>query len=104
MASYVILVEFSVQPGQEDAFEKHVVENAELSLKDEPGCLVFDVLHNAGSEYPFLLYEVYESKDAFEMHKASPHFARFDEAVRSIVTAKRVFELCPLNPSHAKSA
>lgn len=103
MDSYVILVEFSVQRGKEGVFEQHIVENAEASIKEEPGCLVFDVLHNAKGEYPFVLYEVYENKEAFEAHKASSHFARFDEAVRSIVTDKRVVELRPLNPSHAKS-
>ncbi|WP_366552686.1 putative quinol monooxygenase [Aquibaculum sediminis] len=98
---FVILVEFSVQTGQDEAFEKYVVENAESSKRDEPGCLVFDVLHNEGSEYAFMLYEVYKDKAAFESHKASPHFAKFDQAVKSIVTDKRVVELRPLNPPHA---
>jgi quinol monooxygenase YgiN len=44
MVPYVILVEFDVFPGMETRFEECILENAQSSKDDEPGCRVFDVL------------------------------------------------------------
>lgn len=98
MSPYVILVEFAVHPGQEQAFRDLILENARLSLKDEPGCLVFDVLSRQGSEFTVVLYEIYADRDAFAAHLRAPHFHRFDEASRPMVRRKQVTELSLLSP------
>lgn len=92
-APYVILVEFAVEPGEEARFSQLVLENAAASKAEEPGCRVFDVLHRPGAELPFVLYEIYDDRAAFDAHLAAPHFARFDDAVKALVRDKRVTEL-----------
>ena len=93
MTPYVIIVEFQVKPGEMPRFMPLILENAELSLRDEPGCRRFDVL--TGEDGRVILYEIYDDEAAFNVHCRSPHFHRFDEASRPLVAAKRV-ERCTL--------
>ena len=67
--------------------------NAQLSLKCEVGCSRFDVHRVLGNPNRVVLCETYDDRDAFEQHLATPHFGRFDEAVRRLVVSKSVIEL-----------
>ena len=49
-------------------------------MRDEPGCLRFDVCSVATDENRFVLYELYVDADAFAAHKAAPHFAAVADA------------------------
>jgi quinol monooxygenase YgiN len=64
-----------VRPGRREEFLAGMAANAEASVRDEPGCLRFDVCSVAADEDRFVLYELYADADAFAAHKASPHFA-----------------------------
>ena len=46
-------------------------------MRDEPGCLRFDVCSVEGDEHRFVLYELYADAAAFAAHKAAPHFAEW---------------------------
>jgi (4S)-4-hydroxy-5-phosphonooxypentane-2,3-dione isomerase len=93
MRPYVIIVEFTIKPGEMQRFMPLMLENAERSLKDEPGCRRFDVL--TGEDGRVILYEIYDDEAAFAAHCRAPHFHRFDEASRPLVATKRV-ERCTL--------
>lgn len=90
---YIILVEFRIEPGQLDEFLFSVNENANRSVTDEDGCVRFDVLVPVGDESKVILYEIYSSLEAFEIHKVSPHVRKFETATRTLVLDKRVTEL-----------
>jgi quinol monooxygenase YgiN len=93
MSPYVIIVEFTIKLGEIARFMPLMLENAERSLVDEPGCRRFDVL--TGEDGRVILYEIYDDEAAFKAHCASAHFKRFDEAVRPMIASKRV-ERCTL--------
>jgi quinol monooxygenase YgiN len=59
--------------------------NAEASVRNEPGCLRFDVCSVAGDPHRFVLYELYTDAAAFEAHKASPHFAHWRTVAERVV-------------------
>lgn len=90
---FVILVEFQIKADRLDEFLALVNENAEQSLRDEAGCLRFDVLTPVGGESMVLLYEIYDGHEAFEIHRASPHFQEFDAATGEMVSDKHITEL-----------
>jgi quinol monooxygenase YgiN len=93
MRPYVIIVEFRIKAGEMQRFMPLMLENAERSLADEAGCRRFDVL--SGEDGRVILYEIYDDEAAFQAHCHSPHFHRFDEASRSLISSKRV-ERCTL--------
>ena len=92
---YVILAEFDVAAEHKDAFMQLVRENAAASVRDEPGCRRFDVLRPENCSARITLYEIYHDRAAFEAHVRTPHFARFDEAVKPLVSDRsvRTFDL-----------
>ncbi|MCZ2860077.1 putative quinol monooxygenase [Blastococcus sp. VKM Ac-2987] len=76
-AMFSLVVQMEVQPGRREQFLAGMSANAEASVRDEPGCLRFDVCSVEGDENRFVLYELYTDADAFAAHKASPHFAEW---------------------------
>jgi len=94
MSKLVIVVDFELQPGAAARFMPLMQTNAEASLRDEPGCLQFDVLipeDNAKDSIErVFLYEVYVNAKAFEEHLKTAHFLSFKAAVSTLVKSQTV--------------
>ena len=91
MAGFVIWVVFRLKPGCRDRFLELVKTNATASVRDEPGCSRFDVAtpHQGGDDV-VVLYEIYDSADAFQAHLQTPHFKVFDQETAALVEDKRI--------------
>lgn len=63
---FVIVVEFEIVRETAAAFMALIRENAEASLRDEPGCRQFDVCVDETDPASVFLYEVYDDEAAFE--------------------------------------
>ncbi len=89
---YVVTVTFTLHPGRLAEFLPLMVENARLSLAEEPGCHTFDVCMSrvGGSDDEVFLYELYADEAAFAAHLESAHFKAFDAAVAEMIAAKDV--------------
>ena len=83
---FVIAVLF--ETSKPDAFSNAIEPNAAASRK-EPGCHRFDVCY-ADDGKKIFLYELYDDEAAFKAHLATPHFATFADAIKSIVSNKRL--------------
>ena len=77
----VILAEFTVPSGHRDAFLELCAFDSTSSVRDEPGCLQFDVLTDPDVPDGVVLHEVYVDPAAFDAHKRTPHYATFAEGV-----------------------
>ena len=83
-----VIVTFTVLPGRMDEFLEGIRVNAQSSLRDEPGCLRFDVHLSRERENEVLLYEIYRDQEAFEVgHRGAPHYAEWREVVARCVPA-----------------
>lgn len=85
MEKFVLIVEFDVEQESVARFTEIIARNAQASVRDEPGCHQFDVLHQAGQPTRFVLYEMYDDEDAFEAHRATPHFAAFNDQAADMI-------------------
>jgi quinol monooxygenase YgiN len=90
MSHYVILVDFHLKPGSRPQFRRAIDANARASCDTEPGCRRFDVLEPAGEPDRILLYEIYDSRQAFDEHLKTPHLATFEAASAGLVRHKTV--------------
>jgi (4S)-4-hydroxy-5-phosphonooxypentane-2,3-dione isomerase len=72
---FSLIVHLQIAPTRRDEFLDAIRANAEASVRDEPGCLRFDVCSVAEDPTRFVLYELYTDAAAFAAHKAAPHFA-----------------------------
>ena len=80
MAKVSLIVEYHLKPGQREAFEKIIRDHATGTLKEEEGCLQFDVLMAADDPDRAFVYEVYADDAALEAHKQSPRLPQVREA------------------------
>ena len=87
---YVVVVEFEIAAGKLEDFMPLMIENARASLEREPGCRYFDVCTEPERTDLVFLYEVYDSRAAFDEHCRMPHFVAFDAQTRPMVTEKRL--------------
>src|SRR3954463_15679996 len=85
---FSLMVQMEVRPGLREQFLAGMAANAEASVRDEPGCLRFDVCSVQGDENRFLLYELYTDADAFAAHKASPHFAQWRTVAERVLVGQ----------------
>ena len=84
---FSLVVQMQVRPERREEFLAGMAANAEASVRDEPGCLRFDVCSVAADETRFVLYELYVDADAFAAHKASPHFAQWRQIAERVLVA-----------------
>ena len=98
---FSLVVQMHVRPGRREEFLAGMAANAEASVREEPGCLRFDVCSVEGDEHRFLLYELYEDAEAFAAHKAAPHFAEWRKVAEQVLVGQvnTIGELLATNAS-----
>ena len=70
---YAIFVTIKIKPGFAEQFKEASLGDAQGSVRDEPGCLRFDMHQSASDPNTFHLYEVYENQDgSITMPTATP--------------------------------
>jgi autoinducer 2-degrading protein len=83
---FTVLVDLTVHPDRVAEFIDAIGVNARASLRDEPGCLRFDVHRRLDDPNGFVLHEVYADEVAFRVaHRAAPHYAVWREAAARCV-------------------
>ena len=73
---YVIIAPIQIKEGHKEEYIKALLPNAQGAVRDEPGCLRFDVIQDAGDANRIWVYEVYVDEAAFQAHTQSPHFTK----------------------------
>ena len=99
---YCIIVKTQLKPGTRKAFLDAMLPNAESSVRDEPGCIAFDVLEAREEAETFYLYEIYASPDALNAHKETPHYNACRAVVNDLITEQSVVraDVTALNPAN----
>ncbi len=75
-----LVVSVKVKPGQRERFLAAAEDDSTSSVRDEPGCVRFDVLQDQADENHFYFYEIYRDAAAVEAHRQAVHYARWSEA------------------------
>ncbi|MDH4191817.1 MAG: antibiotic biosynthesis monooxygenase [Betaproteobacteria bacterium] len=74
-----LCVHIRIKPDRIDEFMARVGENGRAARDTEPGCRGFDILVDPNDPTKVMLYEVYDSEAAFELHQQTPHFRKYLE-------------------------
>lgn len=83
---YTLFVTLDVHPDKVAEFVDAMTVNAAASLRDEPGCLAFDVHQDVETPTRFYLYEIYSDEDAFRVaHRGASHYARWQDAAKAVI-------------------
>jgi (4S)-4-hydroxy-5-phosphonooxypentane-2,3-dione isomerase len=84
----VVHVHVQVKPDDLEAFLAETRRNAAASLQ-EPGVRRFDVLEEEGNQTHVVLTEIYVDQTAADAHKQTAHYARWRDAVASMMAEPR---------------
>ena len=86
---FVVIVDIAVKPEFTERFREAIVLQGETSLRVEEGCLRFDILQMPDQPNHFTLCEAYVDEVTFkEVHRKTPHFARYAETTAPWVESK----------------
>jgi autoinducer 2-degrading protein len=84
----IVHIQVHVKADFVEAFRAATIENARESVK-EPGIARFDVVQQADDPTRFVLVEVYRTTDAPAKHKETAHYAKWRDAVASMMAEPR---------------
>lgn len=93
---FSIFVRINVHVDRCSEFAEASLADAQGSVRDEPGCVRFDIHRDAKNPNRFYLYEVYRDREAFEVHLKSIHFKKWLSAVEGMVDGE--FERVEMEP------
>ena len=82
---HAIFVTVKVKPESRDRFLEVIEHDATASVRDEPGCLRFEVLQDASDPDTYYFFEVYADEAALNAHRETPHFAVWNEASKEVL-------------------
>jgi (4S)-4-hydroxy-5-phosphonooxypentane-2,3-dione isomerase len=82
---YAIFVSVKIKPDKVDQFLSVIEDDSICSVRDEPGCVRFDVLQDASDPLHYYFYEVYVDEAGFQAHTETPHLARWHAAAKECV-------------------
>jgi autoinducer 2-degrading protein len=74
---YAVVVPLKVKPEMREKFLAAALDDSTCSVRDEPGCLRFDVLRDTEDPHKFFYYEVYKDAAARAAHRETPHFKKY---------------------------
>ena len=86
MAKFAIVATIKTVPGKRDEYLKHLKAHGERCLATEPGTLKFDILVPQAQEQSdtVMLYEVYETPEAFQRHWTGPSIQQLKQEAGSL--------------------
>ena len=79
---YIIHAPLLIHPDRVEDFVEALRLDAVGSVREEPGCLRFDVHQNVENPSELYLYEVYVNRAAFDYHCQTPHIQQWVETVK----------------------
>jgi (4S)-4-hydroxy-5-phosphonooxypentane-2,3-dione isomerase len=75
-----LVVSLRVKPEKRQAFLSAAEDDSTCSVRDEPGCVRFDVLEDGNDPNHFFFYEIYKDDAAIDAHRTMAHYARWEKA------------------------
>ena len=78
---FTIIATLYPKPEHRDVFLAAGRQDAISSVRDEPGCVRFEVHENADNPEELVFIEWYHDEAAFDTHTKMPHFADFFQAI-----------------------
>jgi autoinducer 2-degrading protein len=89
-----LVVKIRVKPEYRAQFLEQMVADGVGSEKNEPGCLMFNIVRDNADPNVLHLFEVYRDDEAVEDHKKTPHFLKWLETTKDWLAAPLEISRC----------
>ena len=78
---FALFVTIKIKPEFRERYIEAALGDAIGSVRDEPGCLRFDVLQDKNDPNTIYFYEIYVDEAAFQYHTTTPHIKKWRDTV-----------------------
>jgi quinol monooxygenase YgiN len=95
MGLSALVVKIHMKAEFREQFLKEMWADAIGSEKNEPGCLMFNIVNDKADPNILYLFEVYKDDKAVEAHKKMPHFVKWLETTKDWLASP--LEIMPSN-------
>jgi (4S)-4-hydroxy-5-phosphonooxypentane-2,3-dione isomerase len=85
---HIVHVHVHVKPEFVEAFKQVTIENASKSIQ-EAGIARFEVIQQTDDPSRFVLIEIYKTAEASGLHKETPHYRLWRDAVMKMMAEPR---------------
>jgi quinol monooxygenase YgiN len=92
----VRIAEIEIDPPQLQAYTAAVSEEIDDSIRLEPGVLTIYSVALAGQRNHLRFFEIYADDSAYRQHIESPHFKKYVETTKTMITSRKLFETRPM--------
>ena len=96
---FVRIAELEIDPTQLDGYRAAVKEEMETSIRVEPGVLAIYAVAEKDAPTKLTFFEIYADEAAYRAHIASPHFRKYFETTKDMITSRRLIDTVPLQLS-----
>ena len=87
MGLSALVVKIHMKPEFREQFIKEMWADAIGSEKNEPDCMMFNIVNDKADPNVLYLFEVYKDDEAVEVHKKMPHFVKWLETTKNWLAA-----------------
>lgn len=94
----VRLARIVVDPAQLEQYKAILKEEAEASVRMEPGVLTLYAVSEKKNPNHFTILEIYADSAAYKSHLQTPHFLRYKTGTKDMVRSLELVETTPLIP------
>lgn len=92
----VRIADLTIDPAQLDAYTAAVKEEMDDAVRLEPGVIAIYATAIKGKANQIRFVEIYANEKAYLTHRETPHFKKYLEATKSMITARELFEGIPV--------
>lgn len=94
----VRISEIHVTPEYVSEYTAILKEEAEASVRLEPGVVAIFPMSRKDDPAEFRIVEIYASRDAYESHLATPHFVRYKTTTLKMVASLKLVDMEAVDP------
>ena len=92
----VRIAELEIDPAQLERYKAAVTEEIETSIRVEPGVLAIYSVALKDNPAHLRFFEIYADENAYKRHLESPHFKKYVDITKSMITSRRLLETVPI--------
>ncbi len=95
-APVVRIADLEIDPAHLDRYLEIVKEEMAISVRDEPGVLALYAVADNNKPNRVRFFEMYTDDAAYELHRQSPHFRKYFESTKHMITSRVLVEATPV--------
>ena len=94
----VRIAQLEIDPISIDEYLSILKEEAEASVRLEPGVICIYPMYQKENPTQIRLLEIYANKEAYESHLQTPHFKKYKTSTMAMVKDLKLIDMNPIDP------